>query len=278
MTAYNREKYITEAIESVLASTYLNWELIIVDDGSNDRTVEIANEYAAKDKRIIVYVNEKNLGDYPNRNKAAEYAQGKYIMNVDSDDKIFIDGVQKCVAVMESFPDADFGIYVKNEEQKKPYLLDSKAAFVNHFFNKPFLVVGPGGTIIKREFFKKINCYPVKYGPANDMYFNLKAAAFSSVAILPFPFLFYRIHEGQQINNKYSYLYNNYLYLRDAVKELPLSLNKKQMSWISKKNKRRFLVNLIRFFIKNFNLKKTVEAKRKAGFSFKDSIEAIFQF
>ncbi len=70
MTAYNREHYITEAIESVLASTYQNWELIIVDDGSKDDTVSIAKSYAAEDARIKVHVNEKNLGDYPNRNRA----------------------------------------------------------------------------------------------------------------------------------------------------------------------------------------------------------------
>ncbi|MBN2662839.1 MAG: glycosyltransferase family 2 protein, partial [Bacteroidales bacterium] len=89
MTAYNREKYIAEAIESVIASTYQNWELIIVDDGSKDKTVEIAKQYEAKDPRIKVYINEKNLGDYPNRNKAASYAKGKYLKFVDADDLIY---------------------------------------------------------------------------------------------------------------------------------------------------------------------------------------------
>lgn len=79
MTAYNREKYIAEAIESVLASTYTNFELIIVDDCSADRTLEIAKSYEEKDKRIKIYINEKNLGDYPNRNKAASLAKGVYL-------------------------------------------------------------------------------------------------------------------------------------------------------------------------------------------------------
>src|SRR5690348_3619706 len=67
MTAYNREKYISQAIESVLRSSLTNFELIIVDDVSKDRTVEIARNYAAKDNRVLVFVNEKNLGDYGNR-------------------------------------------------------------------------------------------------------------------------------------------------------------------------------------------------------------------
>ena len=86
MTAYNRQDYIAEAIESVLASTYKNFELIISDDCSSDQTLEIARGFALKDERIKVFVNEKNLGDYPNRNKAASYARGKYIQYIDSDD------------------------------------------------------------------------------------------------------------------------------------------------------------------------------------------------
>src|ERR1700748_2916719 len=89
MTAYNREKYIEEAIESVLASSYTNLELIIVDDCSKDNTVEIARSYEARDPRVKVFINEKNLGDYPNRNRAASLAKGEYIKYVDSDDVMF---------------------------------------------------------------------------------------------------------------------------------------------------------------------------------------------
>ena len=82
MTAYNREKYIAEAIKSVLSSTFINFELIIVDDASVDNTVAIAQTYAANDNRLKVYINEKNIGDYPNRNKAAGYATGTFITYV----------------------------------------------------------------------------------------------------------------------------------------------------------------------------------------------------
>src|ERR1700730_17371732 len=93
MTAYNREKYIGQAIESVIASTFQNWELIIVDDGSKDKTVELAREYERSDSRIKVYLNEKNLGDYPNRNQAASYARGKYIKYIDADDSLYYWGL-----------------------------------------------------------------------------------------------------------------------------------------------------------------------------------------
>ncbi len=73
-------------------------------------------------------------------------------------------------------------------------------------------MIGHDGTIIRRSFFKKLNYYPTKYGPANDMYFNLKAACVSAVVLMPFNFSFDKRHEGQEINNKYSYLINNYCY------------------------------------------------------------------
>ncbi|RZK18039.1 MAG: glycosyltransferase family 2 protein, partial [Flavobacterium sp.] len=66
MTTYNREKFITESIESVLFSSYTNFELIIVDDASTDQTAIIAQRYAAKDNRVRLIVNESNIGDYPN--------------------------------------------------------------------------------------------------------------------------------------------------------------------------------------------------------------------
>ena len=69
MTAYNREKYIGEAIESVLQSTYKNFELIIVDDCSVDDTLKIASSFLKNDQRIQVFKNNSNLGQFRNRNK-----------------------------------------------------------------------------------------------------------------------------------------------------------------------------------------------------------------
>ena len=152
MTAYNREKYIAEAIESVLGSSYTNFELIIVDDGSTDNTVAIARSFEAKDKRIKVFINDKNLGDYPNRNKAAGYANGKYLKYVDSDDKLFPEGLQYCVQNMENFENADWAI-IYPDTIPNEFVLISKEALEWHFFKRPFLKSGPGGTIIKRDFF-----------------------------------------------------------------------------------------------------------------------------
>ncbi len=83
---FNCEKYISQTIESVLAQTYANWEMIIVDDCSTDNSYQIALDYAAKDNRIKVIKNDKNSGAAISRNNALDIAKGDYIAFLDSDD------------------------------------------------------------------------------------------------------------------------------------------------------------------------------------------------
>jgi glycosyltransferase involved in cell wall biosynthesis len=275
MTAYNREQFIGEAIASVLAIDYNNFELIIVDDGSKDQTVSIIQTWLKKDSKIRFFRNDYNLGDYPNRNRAASYAKGKYIMYVDSDDRILNDGFQKCVEAMEAFPNVGVGMQFNIENDKCPFFMDAVEVLNRHFFENPCLMIGPGGTILRRSFFEQIGGYPEKYGPANDMYFNLKAAILSGILFLPFKFSFYRIHEGQEINNKYAYLYCNFNYLRDALKELDLPLTPNQKEWIMNKNRRRFFVNLVKYFLSSRNVKKTLYALRESQFRISDLCKAL---
>ena len=87
MPAYNEEKYVGEAIESILAQTYTNWELVIVDDASKDRTAEVIRDYLAKDKRIRLHQFEVNQGACAALNQAMELACGDYICWRSADDK-----------------------------------------------------------------------------------------------------------------------------------------------------------------------------------------------
>ena len=83
---YNSEAYVRDAIESILASSYVNFELLIQDDQSVDSTWTIIGEY--KDTRIKAVRNEVNIGEYPNRNRALERVTGKYVLFIDGDDMI----------------------------------------------------------------------------------------------------------------------------------------------------------------------------------------------
>jgi len=163
MTAYNRELFIKDAIESVLCSTFKDFELIIVDDSSNDRTVEIAREFEVQDSRVKVYRNEENLGDYHNRNRAASYATGKYIKFLDSDDLIYPHGLEVFVTSMEKFPEAKLGLCSKRSIEKPyPMLIATDKIFIEHFSGYFHFFRAPGSAIINREAFWEIGGFSGK--------------------------------------------------------------------------------------------------------------------
>jgi glycosyltransferase involved in cell wall biosynthesis len=274
MTAYNREQYIAEAIESVLSSTYTNFELIIVDDCSKDKTVEIAKSFAAEDSRIRVFVNEKNLDQFPNRNKAATYARGKYVKYLDSDDKIYEWGLAYCVEMMEKYPDAGMAMFRARNKVEEEYLIPDQA-INNHFFRSTFLTIGPSGIVLKREAFEKAGLFNPNYGVPSDMYFNLKMASLFPMVMLKKEFFYYREHDGQEIKNNYSYLYNNYSYLRDILKlnELPLS-NSQKINLLTDA-KRNFLINCLQYIKKTGKIAPSIRAFKHAKMSLKDVVSGI---
>jgi len=86
MPAYNAEKWIEEAIRSVMAQTYQHWELLVIDDGSADDTRQIVHRLAAEDGRIHLIVNQENRGVAESRNRGFAGAKGSFIALLDSDD------------------------------------------------------------------------------------------------------------------------------------------------------------------------------------------------
>jgi len=234
MTAYNRERFIEEAIESVLASTLTNFELIIVDDGSKDNTVQLAQKYADKDARIRLFVNEKNLGDYPNRNKAASYANGKYLKYLDSDDLIYPPGLSVFVNSMEQFPDAAVGVtsFVGQEEQPYPFLLPPAAAYEYNFYKNSLFDIGPSGLIFHAARFREVGGFSGKRY-VGDTEINLKLAARWPVVRIAGALVFWRQHEGQEIIaglNSTGYLELQLPMYKDAFMnaECPLTEEKKK--------------------------------------------------
>lgn len=93
MTAYNSERYISCAINSILNQQFKNWELIIVDDCSDDSTLSVCNDYAERDNRIRVVHLESNCGPYFARIKGIQEANGKYLLFLDSDDEYRCDSL-----------------------------------------------------------------------------------------------------------------------------------------------------------------------------------------
>ena len=93
--SHNVEKYIRECLDSIVNQTFKEMEIICIDDGSTDSTLDILNEYALKDSRIRVYENKENKGVGYTRNYLLSLAKGKYIYFMDSDDYLELDAFEK---------------------------------------------------------------------------------------------------------------------------------------------------------------------------------------
>lgn len=97
MPAYNAGRYIETAIRSVMAQTFSDWELIVIDDGSKDITVEVAEQLAREDSRITLLRNETNMGVAKTRNRGLALAKGEYVALLDSDDVWYPQKLEKQV-------------------------------------------------------------------------------------------------------------------------------------------------------------------------------------
>lgn len=104
---YNTASYLPQCIESVLAQTHRDWQLICIDDCSTDGSLDIINRYAATDSRITVVRNAENQGQAKARNAGLLHADGEIVTMLDSDDWIAPDALEKIVAAFEGSRDID---------------------------------------------------------------------------------------------------------------------------------------------------------------------------
>lgn len=108
LPVYNGEKYLRESIESVLAQTYTNWELLILDDCSSDTSPVIAKEYAKRDPRIRYYRNEKNLQLPGNLNRGFSLAQGEYLTWTSDDNRYRPEALKRMAKTLDEYPNVQF--------------------------------------------------------------------------------------------------------------------------------------------------------------------------
>jgi glycosyltransferase involved in cell wall biosynthesis len=136
---YNGEKYLRRAIESVLAQTFTDFELLIADDCSTDNSAKIASEYSSRDSRVKAWTNKQNLGHYPNYNACLKAASGKYIKLFAQDDIFVPEMLQQMVASFEKNPGVTVvstaRVWVDGSEKPLPAMGD-----VARKLTQPFLV------------------------------------------------------------------------------------------------------------------------------------------
>lgn len=252
MTVYNREKYLSDAIQSVLASTFQDFELILVDDGSRDRSVEIARHWEMQDRRVRLHVNQKNLGDYGNRMQAASLAGGTYIKYVDSDDLIYPHGIEVMVRNMERYPEAAVAIAHSLSEEDRPYpiLLTPDESYRRHFLGRGCFGCGPGGAIIRRDVFESRGGFRPEWGVLADLEFWQRVAAVYPILLQQPALTWWRKHEGQEYrigNAAKVYLERGYeLAMRSLLaSECPLSAVDRELAlWRLKKQHARRILSI----------------------------------
>ena len=144
LTVYNRENYLRRSIDSLLNQTLKDWELIAIDDGSNDSSFDILQEYSAKQKGIKV-LRHKNMKLPLSRNRGIKAASGKYITFLDSDDEYEKDHLQKRVELMEKNLGIDLlhgGVriigdeYVRDKNNPEKFIHLSECTIGATFFGK----------------------------------------------------------------------------------------------------------------------------------------------
>lgn len=133
MPAYNAEEYISEAVQSVMAQTYTNWELLILDDCSTDGTADKARCFSDLDPRITLYSNPKNIGVALTRNKGMALAKGSWVALLDSDDIWHKDKLEKQLVAAEN-TGADiiycsYSLMDKNGEHLSDFIVPERTSY-----------------------------------------------------------------------------------------------------------------------------------------------------
>lgn len=132
MSTYNDEKYIRESIESVLKQDYIDFEFIIIDDGSTDKTLEIIEEYEKVDERIRLIKNEKNKGLSYNLNEGVKISNADYIVRMDADDISHSNRLSTQIRVLTDNPNIDILGSYANEINEYGELIKIKKVPLNH--------------------------------------------------------------------------------------------------------------------------------------------------
>lgn len=229
---YNGSQYIEKCIESCLAQSYRNIEIIVCDDCSSDSIVNVLNPYLKKDCRITFYQNEKNLGLVGNWNKCMNYASGEYIKWLFQDDWMDVYAIEEFVEIANK--GYDFIVSKRNfilnelatDEDKMYY--SKKVKTLENYFNQDEVgcyfptskikdivvsnialnfIAEPSLIFFKRTLIKEVGVYDHLFHQICDLEYNMRLASKVGVYVLNKPLCHFAIHAqsttNANVNNKY---------------------------------------------------------------------------
>jgi glycosyltransferase involved in cell wall biosynthesis len=198
MPVYNAERYVAQAVESILDQTFQDFEFLIMDDGSTDRSLSILKRYAARDARIHL-VSRSNAGYVSALNEMLLQAQGRYIARMDADDVALPDRFKHQVSFLQQHPDVVcVGGAFELIDHKGRFLVALKIGTTDAEIQQAALA-GHGSichptAMMRRSALLKIGGYDETLMPAEDVDLWLKLGEVGQLANLEKPVLRYRLH------------------------------------------------------------------------------------
>ena len=196
MPVYNAEQYVASAVKSILSQSFPDFELVIVNDGSTDKSWDIVRSF--NDNRMRLVSNPKNMGNYPSRNKGMKMASGKYICVMDADDISLPERLSVQFSFMENNPDIGLsGTAYSTMDHFKPIYKEPDYENIRIILLRHCHLHHPTW-IIRHDYIKRYQLYyneSFKY--AADYVLQTKAASLFPISICNEVLLYYRMHKSQ---------------------------------------------------------------------------------
>lgn len=205
MPVFNCEAYLNESVPSLLKQSYENFELLIIDDGSTDKSLDILKDFAKQDKRIQVYTQE-NIGITKTLNKLIEYSKGDFLARMDADDRAFPHRLNAQVEYLKDNPTttAVGSSYELINEIGQPITvikLPQKHDQIDTLHLEGHTSMSHPAIMMRKKSVVEVGGYDENIPTAQDIDLWLRLAEIGLLANLPDPLIQYRVH-NQSISEK----------------------------------------------------------------------------
>lgn len=204
MPAYNAEKYISEAIESILNQTFKGFEFIIIDDCSTDKTWEIVQDFAKKDDRVVAFRNLENMNVSFTRNRGVKLSNGEYIVWADADDISLPERIETQLKFIDQNPDIGLcGSFIEffgdgQTRSVRKYFQHDKELKDLIFRQNP---IAQPACIMRKEILDRVNGYN-NFALSEDLDVFFRMGEVSKFGNVQKILVRYRVHESSLTNSR----------------------------------------------------------------------------
>jgi len=234
---YNNEKFISEAIQSVLKQTFKNFELIIVNNGSKDNTLKLIRELANLDKRIKILNLRKNIGMANALNKGINYCKADYVARMDGDDVMYKNRIEEQVKYINKHKNvvvlSCLGTYMDlkgNTFGVTPTEIINHKSSKNLIKNNKVIGILHPGAVFKKKVFQSIGGYRGKFWPAEDIDLWTRFALMGhNIHVQKKILLKYRIHDNSAIASNFFDSYRKLQWVKHCL--ISKNINKSEISY-----------------------------------------------